>query len=68
MIPKKIHYCWFGGNKKSKLILDCIKSWKRHFPDYEIIEWNESNFDVHQCNYVAQAYDKKKWAYVSDYG
>ena len=67
MIPKKIHYCWFGGNKKSKLILDCIKSWKRHFPDYEIIEWNESNFDVHQCNYVAQAYDKKKWAYVSDY-
>lgn len=46
MIPKKIHYCWFGGNKKSKLILECIKSWKRYFPDYEIIEWNEGNFDM----------------------
>ena len=67
MIPKKIHYCWFGGNKKSKLILECIKSWKRYFPDYEIIEWNEGNFDIHQCDYVEQAYKQKKWAYVSDY-
>lgn len=67
MIPKKIHYCWFGGNKKSKLIIDCISSWKRFFPEYEIIEWNENNFDVHQCDYVAQAYKDKKWAYVSDY-
>lgn len=67
MIPKKIHYCWFGGNKKSKLILDCIASWKRFFPDYEIIEWNEDNFDVYQCDYIKQAYKQKKWAYVSDY-
>lgn len=67
MIPKKIHYCWFGGKKKSNLIMKCIASWERYFPDYEIIEWNEDNFDVYQCDYVAQAFNKKKWAYVSDY-
>lgn len=67
MIPKKIHYCWFGEKKKKALILKCIASWKQYFPDYEIIEWNENNFDVHQCKYVEQAYKQKKWAYVSDY-
>lgn len=67
MIPKKIHYCWFGNNKKSRLIEKCIKSWKKYCPDYEIIEWNEDNFDINICPYVTQAYEQKKWAYVSDY-
>lgn len=67
MIPKKIHYCWYGGKRKSKLILKCIDSWKRFFPDYEIIEWNESNTDLHENAYLEQAYNEKKWAFVSDY-
>ena len=67
MIPKKIHYCWYGGNKKSKLILKCIDSWRKYFPDYEIIEWNENNTDLHENTYVEKAYKEKKWAFVSDY-
>lgn len=67
MIPKTIHYCWFGGNPKSELIERCIRSWKKYCPDYEIIEWNESNFDINCCDYVKEAYDAKKWAFVSDY-
>ncbi len=67
MIPKTIHYCWFGRNKKSRLIEKCIESWHRYCPDYEIIEWNEDNFDINICPYVTQAYEQKKWAYVSDY-
>lgn len=67
MIPKKIHYCWYGGNAKSKLVLKCIDSWRRYFPDYEIIEWNESNTDLNENAYIRQAYEKKKWAFVSDY-
>lgn len=67
MIPKKIHYCWFGNNKKSKLIIKCIESWKKYCPDYEIIEWNENNFNINCCEYVKDAYNQKKWAYVSDY-
>lgn len=67
MIPKIIHYCWFGGNKKSKLILRCIDSWKKYFPDYQIIEWNEINTDLHENSYIEQAYEAKKWAFVSDY-
>lgn len=67
MISKKIHYCWYGGNKKSKLILKCIDSWKKFFPGYEIIEWNESNTDLHENVYIEQAYKAKKWAFVSDY-
>ena len=66
-IPKIINYCWFGGNKKSKLIENCIKSWKKYCPDYEIIEWNENNFDVNCNQYVKEAYKEKKWAFVSDY-
>lgn len=66
-IPKKIHFCWFGGNPKSDIILRCIESWKKYLPDYELIEWNESNFDIHVCKYVEEAYEKKKWAFVSDY-
>lgn len=64
---KTIHYCWFGGYPKSQTIEKCIESWKRFFPDWQIKEWNESNFDVN-CNlYVQQAYAAKKWAFVSDY-
>lgn len=67
MIPKKIHYCWFGGKPLNKLGKKCLKSWKKYFPDYEIIEWNESNFDFNCCQYVKEAYEAKKWAFVSDY-
>ena len=67
MIPKKIHYCWFGGKPLNPLGEKCRASWKKYFPDYEIIEWNESNFDVNCCRYVREAYEAKKWAFVSDY-
>ena len=66
MIPKIIHYCWFGGNPKPKSVLDCIASWKRCCPDYEIREWNETNFDTSVNSYCAQAYSMKQWAFVSD--
>ncbi|MFQ8630465.1 MAG: glycosyltransferase family 32 protein [Intestinibacter bartlettii] len=66
MIEKKINYCWFGGNEKSEIIQKCIKSWQKYCPDYEIIEWNESNFDVNLCKYTKDAYKNKKWAFVSD--
>lgn len=66
MIPKKIHYCWFGGNPLPEMAQRCIASWKTHCPDYEIIEWNESNFDLDCCAYVREAYEAKKWAFVSD--
>ena len=67
MIPKVIHYCWFGGNPLPNIAVKCINSWKKYFPDYEIIEWNESNFDLFSCDYCREAYDAKKWAFVSDY-
>ena len=67
MIPKTIHYCWFGRNEKSELIKKCINSWKKYCPDYEIIEWNEENFDVNAHPYTQKAYKEKKWAFVSDY-
>ena len=67
MIPKKIHYCWFGGNPLPPLAVKCIESWKNYLPDYEIIEWNENNFDVDCIDYVREAYEAKKWAFVSDY-
>jgi hypothetical protein len=66
MIPKVIHYCWFGKSKKPKLVVDCIRSWKKHLPDYEIVEWNESNSDL-SLPFVEKAYKLKKWAFVSDY-
>ena len=66
-IPKVIHYCWFGHGQKSELIIKCMESWKKYFPDFEIIEWNESNFDVNQHPYCKEAYEQKKWAFVSDY-
>ncbi len=66
MIPKIIHYCWFGGNPLPELALKCIESWKKYLPDYEIKEWNENNFDLNCCNFVKEAYEAKKWAFVSD--
>ena len=67
MIPKVIHYCWFGRKPLPKLATKCIASWKKYFPDYEIREWNEDNFDVNQILYTKQAYSCKKYAFVSDY-
>lgn len=66
MIPKKIHYCWFGGREKPSLAKKCIKSWKKMCPDYEIIEWNEDNFDVNYNKYTNYCYENKKWAFLSD--
>lgn len=66
-IPKIIHYCWFGGNPLPKSAYRCIESWKKYFPDYEIKEWNESNFDCEIIPYVKEAYKAKKFAFVSDY-
>ena len=67
MIPKKIHYCWFGGKPKPKLAEKCIASWKKYCPDYEIIEWNEENFDVNMNGYTRMCYEQKKYAFLSDY-
>lgn len=67
MIPKIIHYCWFGGNPLPKSAQKCIRSWKKHFLDYEIKEWNEQNFDVNSIRYTQEAYERKKYAFVSDY-
>lgn len=66
MIKKVIHYCWFGRNEKNDLINRCIESWKIYCPEYDIIEWNEDNFDVNFCEYTKQAYEAKKYAFVSD--
>lgn len=67
MIPKVIHYCWFGRKPKPKLAEKCIASWKKYCPDYEITEWNEDNFDVNQYAYTKFCYDNKLWAYLSDF-
>lgn len=67
MIPKKIHYCWFGKNPLPEQTKQYIETWKKYCPDYEIIEWNEDNFDVNQNLYCKEAYEAKKWAFVSDY-
>lgn len=67
MIPKIIHYVWVGDEPKSKLIDECIATWRRHLPDFKIIEWNEHNFNMHANPYIEQAYAAKKWAFVSDY-
>ena len=66
-VPKVIHYCWFGNGKMPKLAQKCIKSWRKYCPDYEIICWNEENFDVTQNRYMREAYEAKKWAFVSDF-
>ena len=67
MIPKIIHYCWFGRGEKPELAQKCIASWKKYMPDYEIIEWNEDNFDIHRNGYTEMCYLQKKYAFLSDY-
>ncbi len=67
MIPKKIHYCWFGRGEMPKLMKKCLKSWKKYCPDWEIILWNEDNFDVNSTLWTKQAYEARKYAFVSDY-
>ncbi len=67
IIPKIIHYCWFGKNRMSEECLANIESWKKYCPDYEIKRWDESNYDVAKCKYMKQAYDAQKWGFVSDY-
>lgn len=67
MIPKIIHYCWFGHGPLPELAQKCIASWRKFLPDYEIKEWNENNFDVNLIPYTTEAYAAKKYAFVSDY-
>jgi hypothetical protein len=67
LIPKTIHYIWFGGNPLGEKELAYIESWKKYCPDYEIVRWDETNFDVSQNRYCREAYEAKKWAFVSDY-
>lgn len=66
MIPKVIHYCWFGGNELPSSAIKCIDSWKKYCPDYEIICWTEDNYDITKYRYTKEAYAAKKWAFVSD--
>ncbi len=66
-IPKIIHYCWFGKKQLPEIANKCIDSWKNFLSDYEIKLWNETNFDVNCCKYVKQAYESRKYAFVSDY-
>ena len=66
MIPRVIHYCWFGRNPLDAMSQKCIDSWKAFFPGYEIKCWNEDNFDVSQIGFMKEAYDARKWAFVSD--
>lgn len=67
MIPKIIHYCWFGRGEKPELAMKCIESWKKYLPDYELKEWNEDNFDISSNQYVREAYENRKFAFVTDY-
>lgn len=67
LIPKKIHYFWFGPGQKNELFYKCYESWKKFAPEFEIVEWNENNCDINECDYVREAYQAKKWAFVSDY-
>lgn len=67
MIPKIIHYCWFGGKPLPELAKKCIDSWQKFLPDYKITRWDETNFDLNSCAYIQEAYKAKKYAFVSDY-
>lgn len=67
MIPKTIHYCWFGGKPLPSMAKKCIASWKKYCPDYKIKRWDESNIDLSCCAYVKEAYESKKWAFITDY-
>lgn len=67
MIPKIIHYCWFGRNEMPTLVQKCIKSWKEHLPDYEFKLWNEEAFNINSNEWCRGAYENKKYAFVADY-
>ncbi|ADQ05487.1 glycosyltransferase sugar-binding region containing DXD motif [Caldicellulosiruptor owensensis OL] len=67
MIPKYLHYCWFGGNEPPDIVKKCIDSWLKFCPDFKIIKWDEKNFDININKYVEIAYKNKKYAFVSDY-
>ena len=67
MIPKIIHYCWFGEGQMPEKEKKCIETWKKFFPDYEIKKWDETNFDVEETKFSKQAYERKQYAFVSDY-
>ncbi|WP_166966450.1 glycosyltransferase family 32 protein [Yeosuana marina] len=67
MIPKIIHYCWFGRGEMPKLAKICMESWKKYLPDYELMIWNEDSFDLNSNLYTKQAYESKKYAFVTDY-
>ena len=66
MIPKIIHYCWFGGKEKPDIVKNCIKSWKKYMPDYEFKEWNENNYDINKFEYSKEAYNNQVWGFVAD--
>lgn len=67
VIPKRIHYFWIGSSKMPEQFQKNIETWKKYCPDYEIVFWNESNYDISKCNYMKEAYENKKWGFVSDY-
>ena len=67
VIPKIIHYFWFGRGQKPRSVQQCIESWKKFCPDFVIQEWNEDNYDVHKHPFMEKAYEEKKWAFVSDF-
>lgn len=67
VIPKVIHYCWFGKGEMNEIHERCLQSWRESCPDYEIVRWDESNYDIAKCLYMKQAYERKKWAFATDY-
>ncbi|GAB1482751.1 hypothetical protein MASR2M78_15670 [Treponema sp.] len=67
MIPAKIHYFWFGHNRRPKIVEKCINSWRKHLIDFEIIEWNENNYDINKTAWTRDTQKAKNWAYLSDY-
>ena len=67
MIPKIIHYCWFGRGQMPELGVKCIESWKKFLPDYQLMLWNEDSFDVNQLRFTREAYAQKRYAFVTDY-
>ncbi|MGO4543329.1 glycosyltransferase family 32 protein [Paenibacillus sp. 2TAB23] len=66
-IPRVLHYCWFGRGEKPRKIVKCMKSWEKHLGDFQVMEWNEDNFDISSIRYVKEAYEARKYAFVSDY-
>jgi hypothetical protein len=67
MIPKVVHYCWFGKGEMPRLAVKCIKSWEKYLPDYQLKLWNEENFDLTINSYLSEAYKARKYAFVTDY-